>query len=271
MITVHFLDVGQGNMVVAVFPDNAVMVYDCNITDENENTVFKYLRKIMHKKDINIFVNSHRDADHMRGIKKLHKVYPIDTLWDSGVSGNTETPEYEDYMDFRRNLVKNVHEVGPGQNWKAKPNVRILNGKRPKLKDINAQSIVIHINNKGASVMLTGDTDAKTWKDHIMPQSSSTMESSILLASHHGSITFFDDPRDESHYYTQHIRKINPAMTIISVGDNPHGHPDEKAVELYEKHSRGSNQGNKVFRTDHKGNIRLELKDDGGWTLYPNQ
>ena len=39
-IFVHFLNVGQGNMVVVIFPDNEVLVYDCNITQDNEEDVF---------------------------------------------------------------------------------------------------------------------------------------------------------------------------------------------------------------------------------------
>jgi len=269
MIEVHFINVGQGNMVAAIFPDNSIMVYDCNITEDNEGQIFAYLDSIMPKNSIDIFVNSHRDADHMRGIKKLNKKYPVNSVWDSSVSGNTETSEYEEYMDFR-NKVKNVYEVKPGQNWKD-GQVKILNGKRDDEEDINAQSIVLHVNNKGASTLLTGDTDAKTWKDYIMPESEEKIISSILLASHHGALTFFDDPRDEKYYYSSHIRKIDPAMTIISVGDNAHGHPDKKAVELYEKHSHGSNKGNKIFRTDINGNIRLELNDNGTWTIYQNQ
>lgn len=268
-INVHFLNVGQGNMIVAIFLDNQVMVYDCNITEDNENSIMTYLDKVMPKYGIDVFVNSHREADHMRGIKKLHKIYPIGTLWDSGVSGSTDTPEYEEYMDFRRNVT--VHEVGPNQHWTNKPNVRILNGKRKDMSDINAQSVVIHINNNGASVLLTGDTDAEVWKDYIMPESAVSISSSILLASHHGSITFFDDPRDGKNYYTGHISKINPAMTIISVGDNPHGHPDKKALELYGQYSRGSDKGNKVFRTDVNGNMKLEMRDNGSWTIWQNQ
>jgi len=53
-------------------------------------------------------------------------------------------------------------------------------------------------------------------------------------------------------YYTEHIRKITPAMTIVSVGPNVHDLPDKKAMELYEKHSTGSSQGNKVFTTEEK-------------------
>ena len=104
--------------------------------------------------------------------------------------------------------------------------------------------------------------------DSIMKQyETEEFRSSLLLGSHHGSITFFDDPADEAYYYTAHMKAISPAMTIISVGDNAHGHPDKKAVELYEKYSSGSDKGNKVCRTDKDGTIRVTLKDDGGWNL----
>lgn len=254
-------------MVVVVFSDNQVLVYDCNIHDDNEKIVLNYLANIIPKNSIDVFVNSHRDADHMRGVKRLHNKFPIRTLWDSGVVGNNEAPEYRDYMDFRRN-VGNVHEVTPGQHWKD-GKVKVLNGKRDK-SDANSQSIVLHISN-GSSAILAGDTDAKVWRDYIIPESSAKIKSDILLGSHHGSITFFDDPRDEKNYYIEHVKKINPAMTIISVGENPHGHPDDKALELYEKYSRGSDKGNKVFRTDINGNMKLLLKDDGGWTLSQKQ
>ena len=120
--------------------------------------------------------------------------------------------------------------------------------------------------------MLTGDSDAQAWSNSILVNYDDTeVQSSILLASHHGSISFFDDPADEKNYYTGHIKKIKPQMTVVSVGPNIHGHPDSKAVELYEKYTAGSKQGNKIFRTDQHGNIRLELRDEGGWSITPNQ
>lgn len=63
--------------------------------------------------------------------------------------------------------------------------------------------------------------------------------------------------------YEKHMRAINPTMTIVPVGDNAHGHPNKKALELYKKHSTGSNKGNKVFTTQNKGTMKLALKDDG--------
>jgi len=271
MIVVHFVNVGQGNMQVIIFPDNFVMVYDCNITEENEKDVFNYLEKIMPKNIIDLFVNSHRDADHLRGIKTIHNKYPISSIWDTGISANVESPEYRQYMELRRELGEdNVHIVKSNQYLKSKPYVRILNGARDGLDNPNAQSIVLHIDHNGSSVLLTGDTDAPAWKDYIVPYQGNKIKSTVLLAGHHGSRSFIDH-ESYTHYYVDHLKKINPDFTIISVGNNPHGHPDDQAVKYYEKYTSGSKTGNKIFTTQDRGNIMLELKGNGEWSINPDQ
>src|SRR5260221_12414876 len=159
MITFHFLNVGQGNMAVGLFPNGEVLVYDCNITDDNESDVFNYLERIIpFRKPVDIFVNSHRDADHMRGIEKLHAKHPISNLWDSGVTGNTDSSEYQIYMDLRRNVF--YEEVSAESFWKKYPWVRVINSKRENLSDTNSQSIVLQVNFNGSSLLLAGDSSA---------------------------------------------------------------------------------------------------------------
>ena len=99
----------------------------------------------------------------------------------------------------------------------------------------------------------------------------SELSCDILLAGHHGSITFFDDPTDTKNYYVEHARGMSPAMVIVSVGPNPYGHPDSKALKLYEKYATGSNKGNNIYRTDKQGTMQLILKEGGGWNLQINQ
>ena len=57
-------------------------------------------------------------------------------------------------------------------------------------------------------------------------------------------------------------------MTIISYGNKTL--LDDNAVKLYEKYSRGSNKGNKVFTTLDRGNMLLTLKAEEGWSLSSN-
>ena len=276
---VHFIDVGQGNMSLIKTSEGEIFVFDCNITEENENSVLNYIkRKIGSYTKIDAFICSHRDADHIRGITKLHQKFPIRKIWDSGYPGTSiNSSEYKKYMQLRREVGGIIKKKEKRRDF-GQTRFRFLSGADDRLpKNPNAQGIVLkveHLNNSSSSggVMLTGDSDAETWKRAIKKDyENADLKCDILVAGHHGSITFFDDPQDEDHYYTDHIKAMKPCMTIVSVGENPHGHPDKKAIELYKKYSQGSNKGNKLYQTNKQGNINVELKDSGEWTLKINE
>ena len=278
---VHFIDVGQGNMSLIEAANGNNFVVDCNITDENEDSVLRYVAKqIGWHSRLAAFICSHRDADHIRGITTLNEYFPIRKIWDSGHPGTSiDSPEYRQYMQLRRTVGAVVKEKQKRQD-NGRTRFRFLSARDERLpKNANAQGIVLKVEQRSAndvsregSVMLTGDSDAETWRYAVKEDyNNSELLCDILLAGHHGSITFFDDPQDEKHYYVDHVKAMDPAMTIVSVGDNPHGHPNSKAIELYEKYSGGSNKGNKVYRTDQDGNMKLILKDGGGWNLTTKQ
>ena len=270
---IHFINVGCGNMTLLRFPNGTTWLYDCNVIDEDEEAVLGYLGRVLGEGgQIDVFICSHRDADHMNGIKKVHAMFPISKIRDNDVEGTTtDSSEYRDYMELRRELpggpIARLTYIDVGE-----VKVRWMNSKDDRLADPNEQSVVAKVEYKGCSLLLAGDTSFREWREVIMPSySAEKIKSSILLGAHHGSLTFFDDPDDTKSYYTEHIQAIKPAMTIISVGPNAHGFPDAKAVELYEKYSTGSDKGNKVFSTEDKGNMKLTFKSDGTWSLSSNQ
>ena len=182
-------------------------------------------------------------------------------------------------MDLRRQVGSRTIKKEIRQDF-GRTRFRYMSAQDNRLpSNANAQGIVIKVEHRSsddkrclASAMLPGDSDAQTWRNGIMVDyGSGAVSSSIFMAAHHGSISFFDDPNDEKSYYTSHIQAIKPAMTLVSVGKNPHGHPDKQAIVLYRKYSTGSAKGNKVYRTDTKGTMKLTLKDGGGWHLGTNQ
>lgn len=273
----HFIDVGQGNMSLVECSNGDRFIVDCNITSENESAILSYVAgQIGWGAELKAFICTHRDADHMRGVQQLHKYFPIQEIWDSGYPGtSTDTPEYNEYMQLRRTVGFVVKEKLKRQDF-GRTRFRYLSAQDDRLaKNANAQGIVLKIEHRNqnlslleGSTILTGDSDAEIWRYGILKDySKSDISCDILLGGHHGSITFFDDPADDKNYYVDHIKAMSPDMTIISVGKNSHGHPDNKALELYEKYSSGSKQGNKVYRTDKSGNMKLILKDGGGWNL----
>ena len=111
---VHFIDVGQGNMVLVQCADGSNFVVDCNITEINSNRVLGYVRnQIGRGGRLAAFICTHRDADHMRGVKTLHAHFPISSIWDSDYPGTTtDSDEYKDYMDLRRRIGSQGKEKG---------------------------------------------------------------------------------------------------------------------------------------------------------------
>lgn len=278
---IHFIDVGQGNMALVQCADGNRFVVDCNITDSNQDRILGYIaRQIGWGSRLTAFICTHRDADHIRGVQTLHSRFPINAIWDSGYPGTTtDSDEYLAYMRLRRLVGSRVIQKQTRDDY-GRTRFRYLSAQDGRLpRNANAQGIVLKVEQREyymssieGSTILPGDSDGATWKHGILRDYSATdLSSDIFLAAHHGSITFFEDPDDSRYYFTQHIRAIAPAMVVVSVGSNPYGHPDRKALALYEKYATGSNKGNKIFRTDHQGTMKLTLKDGGGWELSSHQ
>ena len=277
---VHFIDVGQGNMVLVQCSDGSNFMVDCNITEANKNRVLRYVsNQIGNNGKLKAFICTHRDADHMRGIRALHDRFPIGGVWDSGYPGtSTDTDEYKEYMQVRRDVGATVIEKMTRDDC-GRTRLRYLSAKDDRLpRNANEQGIVIKVEQRSSdlsrvlsSTVLTGDGSFATWKDGILKDYyAADVSCNILMGAHHGSLDFFDDP-DDRNYYLDHIKKMAPEMTVISVGSNSYGHPDETALRLYRENSSGSRQGNKVFRTDRQHTMKLTLKSDSGWSLESNQ
>ena len=278
--TVHFIDVGQGNMVLVQCSTRTNFMVDCNITDANKNRVLDYVKtQIGDNGKLHAFICTHRDADHMRGVKLLHNRFPITTIWDSGYPGTTtDSDEYKAYMQLRRDIGSKVIEKLTRFDY-GYSRLRILSAKDDRLpKNANDQGIVVKVEELNgaktqplASTILTGDGSYTTWKDGIMKDYAATEVScSILMGAHHGSLDFFDEPNSH-YYYKAHIQAIKPAMVVVSVGENNYGHPDNTALKLYRENATGASNGDKIYRTDRQHTMKLTLKSAGGWLLEPNQ
>ena len=261
--------------------DGTNFVVDCNITEGNRNRVLNYLTAQIDKgSQLQAFICTHRDADHMRGVQVLHEHFPLQGVWDSGYKGtSTDTSEYREYMRLRQLVGGKVIEKQKYRDF-GRTRFRYLSAQDSRLpSNANAQGIVLKVEQRTSnlstvegSTILTGDSDAATWKYGILKDySAGDVSCNILLAGHHGSITFFEDPANEKQYYIGHMKAMAPSMVVVSVGKNSYGHPDRNALALYEKHSRGSNKGNKVYRTDQQGTMKLTLTAGGSWNLTINQ
>lgn len=304
----HLLNVGQGLMSLIIFPDNTVMVYDCNITENNQDSILQYLGKNIpdrynsktknKEKWIDIFVCSHRDIDHIRGLNILNKNFEIHSIWDSEQSGaSTSSNDYEYYMHLKREIKDKygdcaiftpkasenvIKEVSGAQIFCISPYLDCDTDIETKKQHTNCIVLIIKYSNK--SILLTGDSDWYIWKNKIVPNFSKKnfLKSQILIASHHGSRSFFtetncdNDSIDIEKYpdttYLGALDFIKPIVTLISCGEckEPHNLPNKEAIKIY-KEKTGNSNDKQVLTTYDKGTIVAFIKQDGSFGVIPSR
>lgn len=151
-----------------------------------------------------------------------------------------------------------------------------------ELREVKVQhtnAIVLAIKYAGCTILLTSDSDWKAWKNKIVPHFAKTglLQANILVASHHGSRSFFTDeaanddidPQENpDNTYVESLDYINPSITLISCGDyDQFHHPNEDAMELYKKHAPQE----QVYTTNNKGTFAGFIDMLGKWTIVPDR
>lgn len=305
----YLISVGEGLMTLIVFPNEVVMLFDCNVTNDNEDEVLAFLDKVIPKeynddkqkyeKPIHIFANSHRDEDHYRGLKKVNEKFPIKSIWDSGQTGaTTNSPDYLYYTYLRRalkaknpnNLFVPVPSNIPVVNYGG-ADIYCLAAEEDFIRDYinkgffesftriqHTNSMVLLIKYGDRKLLMTGDSDWKSWKDKIVPNfnEGDFLKSNILIASHHGSRSFFTDEENDDidaeanpeTTYIESIELIKPNITLISCGgyDSAH-HPNKDALKLYETHTSEK----QVYTTFNKSHFSGFIDIDGNFTVIPSR
>lgn len=317
----HILDVSEGLMVLIIFPDETTMLFDCNVLSDSEEQILTYLSNNLpfrYEKEtenfsqwIDIFVNSHRDEDHYRGLSKINAKFKIKSIWDSGETGeSTQSDDYKYYMALRRRLREKYGEEAviipaPSEislQGCGKAEIYCLNSaldfnneenffslstykcliETQRIKEAKIQhtnSIVLSIQYGDRSILLTGDSDWKCWRDKIVPNfgDGGFLQSNVLVASHHGSRSFFTDEQENQNIdpeanpettYIDSIYYINPSITLIPCGEYESAHhPNEEAEKIY----KGNTAHEQVYTTKNKGNLAGFIDKHGNWTVVPDR
>lgn len=158
--------------------------------------------------------------------------------------------------------------------------------------DVNDVSLVLNLEIKGLNILFPGDSSAKTWRERIIPYTLSKedmegwAEAEFLVASHHGSYSFFGEDRDavrEADPYPDNYEAldfIEPEHLIVLAekhfptsrdksGQLPPHYAAYKWYHEWFQDNREVSEDDKhpeefIYTAD--GHIRLEHGDDG-WEL----
>lgn len=228
-LSVHFLDVGQGDSIFIELPDGKTMLIDAG---ENYygNGIISYINDCGYEK-VDYLAATHPHADHIGSMAYIVRHMDIGEVFMPKVSANTKT--YENLLEAVSDKGLKIKSAKAGLTIAENDDYKITVA-APSVIDsenLNNSSAVIKLSYKNNSFLFTGDAEKEE-----LSKIKTDISADVLKVGHHGSKTST---------YSEFLDKVNPKYAVISVGkNNDYGHPHKNTLKLL------SNYGITVFRTD---------------------
>lgn len=240
-VSVHFIDVGQGDATLIITPHRRAVLVDTGGTiaqgsdfDIGERVVVPYLK---HQGVISLdyLILTHGHQDHAGGAAAVASSLPVKTII---VAAEERTGAIHSLVRHKKDGLiipaeKNQRIVLDGVSF------TIVHGGGAAMRQSgNETSSVIRVDYGQHSFLLTGDLETKQEQQLL---DGGVEPVTVLKVGHHGSKT------STSRAF---LEALNPYYAVISVGaNNRFGHPHRDTMD------RLAGQGVNVLRTDQQGAI----------------
>jgi competence protein ComEC len=248
----NFINVGHGDSsLVQIYEKGFQNSWHGILVDANSEDapvdIAKYLKDKGTQNLLHVII-THPHWDHMSGLFDIVDAgIKIHNIWECKYKHDSyESKDYRKLIEKLKKggtiVYKPTASTNP-VNLTSSTKAYFFGPPSTEKDDIHDASIVIKLvhdyeqdGKKGrGSILFGGDAECKqsengadcAW-DRIYKNYKAYLDSSVLHASHHGSI---------NGCHEEAVKSINPYHTIISVG-NKHGLPDSKAVKIYEKYTQ---------------------------------
>lgn len=280
---VHQINVGQGHTTFIEFEDGYRVVIDVDCWEARVDPI-SYLESIIPadsngRRRIGLLIVTHPHRDHASGVARLLDVFQVDRVWESGHRMDCDDSWYEDLIEALEDANAEIVTASDAVQLKTDDGgeIRILApiesitsrnpGDKQDRAEIHARCIVVSLREGDRSILVAGDSRWNEWKERIVDEyrGDGLLEHELLLASHHGSRSFFADSEDDDPYL-EGLEAISPEVVLVSVGTNTFDHPHADAIDNYENVTKS------ILRTDELGTLVCS-SDDQGWTIvaYPDE
>lgn len=239
VLTVTFLDVGQGDAILIETPDGVQMLIDGG----PDGTV---LRRLAHElplfdRTLDIILGTHPDKDHIGGLVDVLKGYKVEQIITTENTG--ETMVAGAFQKGLRGEGVPVTMARAGQVYQlgASTTLTILAPKNnPSMLESNTASIVAKLSYGEIDFMLTGDAPGSI-EEYVVSTYGDTLRSEVLKLGHHGSKT------SSSEIF---LNTVKPKFAVVSAGkDNSYGHPHKQVTDAV------SARGIEIISTADSGSV----------------
>ena len=242
-MTVSFIDVGQGDCTLFCSPDNGVILVDSGEADK-AHTVINYL-KSLGIETIDYCVVTHPHSDHMGSMAQIMSEFNIENLIIPELS-EINIPTTKTYENFLLSAEENADEIIPAQagtTYSVGDIALSVLGPISQNEDLNNMSVVVKIEYKESSFLITGDCSFDE-EDELMENDYNALESDVIKIGHHGS---------SGATSADWLEAVNPQIGVISVGSgNSYGHPTKTVLDRLDDFDV------EYYRTDVVGTVVIE-------------
>ena len=235
-LTVHFLDVGQGDCTLLTQGEHAMLI---DAGDNDQGTRVQSYLEYLGISSLDYLVLTHPDADHIGGADVVIYKFDCNTILMPERTADTRT--YDDVIQAMKskNDTATHPEVGDTYVF-GESSFTILSPAR-NYEDSNDCSIVLRLTPGSNTFLFTGDAEEEAEND--MLASGMDLSADVLKVGHHGSSTSTCDA---------FLDAVAPTYAVISCGTgNSYGHPHAETLNKLRA------AGVKMFRTDDQGTITV--------------
>lgn len=242
VLTVTFIDVGQGDSILIQTPEGENV-----LVDGGDSPAVASLLALLQSKGVTRFkqvVLTHPHADHLAGINAVLQRMQVDSVVSNGDSYTTQGYRQFIQMLESKAIPTKVARAGDTLAWSPSISVSVVNPVDPLMSDadsVNNNSVALLVKYGKVAFFLAGDMQEEA--ETATLARGPPIKADVLKVGHHGS------KYSSSNSF---LATVRPSLAVISVGaNNTYGHPTPEAI------GRLLNSGASIKRTDLDGTITV--------------
>lgn len=234
-LAVHFIDVGQGDSILAESGGHYMLI-DAGENDQGDKVV-TYLQS-QGIDALDYVIGTHPHSDHIGGLDDVINNFHIGEIILPAAEHTTKT--FEEVLDAieAQGLKITLPNVGDTYSLGG-ASFEIIAPNKDYGDDLNNWSVGLKLTYGQNSFVMCGDAEAEAEEDICANGIDITAD--VLKLGHHGSSTSSCE---------DFLDRVDPEYAVVSCGlGNSYGHPHEETMEQM------AGRGITVFRTDEQGTI----------------